>query len=60
MAHGATLFFFITLSGGSVGFQAGVQSVDLVLIFKKRETLENIGKGSFTLGGDASVAVGPI
>ncbi len=51
---------FITLTGGSVGFQAGVQSVDLVLIFKKRETLENIGKGSFTLGGNASVTIGPL
>ena len=51
---------FVTLTGGSVGFQAGVQSVDLVLIFKSRETLENIGKGSFTLGGDISVTAGPV
>ncbi len=51
---------FITITGGSVGFQAGVQSVDLVLIFKNRETLENIGKGSFTLGGDISVTAGPV
>ncbi|MEJ7740211.1 MAG: lipid-binding SYLF domain-containing protein [Chitinophagaceae bacterium] len=51
---------FVTLTGGSLGLQAGVQSVDLVLIFKSRETLENIGKGSFTLGGDASVTAGPI
>lgn len=51
---------FITLTGGSVGFQAGVQSVDLVLVFKSRETLEKIGKGSFTLGGDISVTAGPV
>ena len=51
---------FITLTGGSIGFQIGVQSVDLVLIFKDRETLEKIGKGSFTLGGDASVTAGPV
>lgn len=51
---------FVTITGGSVGFQAGVQSVDLVLIFKNRETLENIGKGSFTLGGDISVTAGPV
>lgn len=50
---------FITITGGSIGFQAGIQSVDLVLIFKHAETLENIGKGSFTLGGDVSVTVGP-
>lgn len=38
----------------------GVQSIDLVLIFKNRETLEKIGKGSFTLGGDISVTAGPV
>jgi SH3 domain-containing YSC84-like protein 1 len=51
---------FVTITGGSVGFQAGVQSVDLVLIFKSAETLNNIGKGSFTLGGDISVTAGPV
>lgn len=51
---------FVTITGGSVGFQAGVQSVDLVLIFKSRETLQKIGKGSFTLGGDISVTAGPV
>ncbi len=51
---------FITLTGGSLGFQAGVQSIDLVLIFKSRETLEKIGNGSFTLGGDISVTAGPV
>lgn len=51
---------FVTITGGSVGFQAGIQSVDLVLIFKNRETLQNIGDGSFTLGGDISVTAGPV
>ena len=51
---------FVTITGGSLGLQIGVQSVDLVLIFKNRETLENIGKGSFTLGGDISVTAGPV
>jgi lipid-binding SYLF domain-containing protein len=51
---------FVTITGGSVGFQVGVQAVDLVLIFKHGETLEDIGKGSFTLGGDISVTAGPI
>jgi SH3 domain-containing YSC84-like protein 1 len=51
---------FVTITGGSVGLQAGVQSVDLVLIFKHRETLEKIGKGSFTLGGDISATAGPV
>lgn len=51
---------FVTITGGSVGLQAGVQSIDLVLIFKSRETLQKIGKGSFTLGGDISATAGPV
>ena len=51
---------FVTITGGSVGLQAGVQSIDLVLIFKNRETLQEIGKGSFTLGGDISATAGPV
>ncbi len=51
---------FVSLTGGSFGLQAGVQSVDLVLIFKNRETLTRIGKNSFTLGGDVSVTAGPL
>lgn len=51
---------FVTITGGSVGFQVGVQAVDLVLIFKDKETLENIGKGSFTLGGEVSATAGPV
>ena len=51
---------FVTITGGSVGFQAGVQAVDLVLVFKDRSTLQNIGTGSFTLGGDISVTAGPV
>lgn len=51
---------FVTLTGGSAGLQAGIQSVDLILLFKKRETLQKIGKGDFTLGGDISVTAGPV
>jgi lipid-binding SYLF domain-containing protein len=51
---------FVTITGGSIGLQAGIQSVELVLIFKHRETLEKIGRGSFTLGGDISATAGPV
>lgn len=51
---------FITITGGGVGFQAGIQAVDLILVFKNRETLENIGEGTFTLGGDISATAGPV
>lgn len=51
---------FITITGGSVGAQIGVQSVDLVLIFRNSKSLTEINKSSFTLGGDISVAAGPV
>lgn len=51
---------FITLTGGSVGFQAGIQSADVVLVFKSRRSVEDLVRGKFTLGGDASVAAGPV
>ena len=51
---------FITITAGSIGLQVGVQSIDLVLVFLHRETLDKIGNGSFTLGGDISVAAGPV
>jgi len=51
---------FVTITGGSVGAQIGVQATDLVLVFKSSKTLKEIGKGSFTLGGDLSVAAGPV
>jgi lipid-binding SYLF domain-containing protein len=51
---------FITLTGGSVGFQAGVQSADVILVFRKRRGVDSIVGGKFTLGADASVAAGPV
>jgi lipid-binding SYLF domain-containing protein len=51
---------FITLTGGSLGWQAGVQSTDVILVFKTRKGVEDISKGKLTLGADASVAAGPV
>jgi lipid-binding SYLF domain-containing protein len=51
---------FITLTGGSVGFQVGVQSADIVLVFRSDRGLESIVNGKFTLGADAGVAAGPL
>ncbi len=51
---------FVTLTGGSVGFQAGVQSSDVILVFRSPGGVENIVNGKFTLGADASVAAGPV
>lgn len=51
---------FITLAGGSFGFQAGVQSADVILVFRSARGVDSIVNGKFTLGGDASVAAGPV
>lgn len=51
---------FVTLSGLSFGHQLGVQSTDLVLIFRTRSSLERMKKGKLTLGADVAVAAGPI
>lgn len=51
---------FVTITGGSVGLQVGVQSTELVLVFTHANTLTGIKKSSFTLGGDLSVAAGPV
>jgi len=53
---------FIELSGASVGFQVGIQSTDVVLVFKTRKGLERMleGKAKLKLGADAAVAAGPL
>jgi len=51
---------FIALTGGSVGWQWGVQSTDIVLVFTTPNGVEGITGGKVTLGADASVAAGPV
>jgi lipid-binding SYLF domain-containing protein len=51
---------FINLTGGSFGFQVGVQSADVVLVFTSKQSIEGIVGGKVTLGADASVAAGPV
>jgi lipid-binding SYLF domain-containing protein len=51
---------FITLTGGSFGFQIGVQSVDMVLVFRHKGVLSRVKNGDFTIGGDISAAAGPV
>jgi lipid-binding SYLF domain-containing protein len=51
---------FVKLTGGSVGLQVGVQSSDVVLVFRSERGLSSIVNGKFTLGADAGVAAGPM
>jgi lipid-binding SYLF domain-containing protein len=51
---------FINLTGGSFGFQVGVQSSDVMLVFTSKAGVEGLVGGKVTLGADASVAAGPV
>jgi lipid-binding SYLF domain-containing protein len=51
---------FITLAGGSIGWQIGVESIDIILVFKNERSINRIMDSKFTLGVDASVAAGPV
>ena len=51
---------FVTLTGGSVGWQAGVQGTDVVLVFMTKKSVEGLARGKFTIGADASAAAGPV
>lgn len=51
---------FITLTGGSIGWQAGIQGADVVLVFRTRTSVERFLRGKFTIGADAAAAAGPV
>ena len=51
---------FVTMTGGSFGWQWGVQQTDIVLVFTTPKGVEGINGGRVTLGADASVAAGPV
>ena len=51
---------FITVGGGSFGFQIGAQSTDIVMLFMNDRALNRLLSDKFSLGGDASVAAGPV
>lgn len=51
---------FVTLTGGSIGWQIGAESTDIVLVFANDNAIRNIGTGKFTLGGEATAVAGPL
>ncbi|MFQ5355928.1 MAG: lipid-binding SYLF domain-containing protein [Mariprofundaceae bacterium] len=51
---------FFSIGAGSVGWQIGAQSTDLVLVIRSKRGLEALLSSEFTLGADASVAAGPV
>jgi lipid-binding SYLF domain-containing protein len=59
-AHGWSAPMFIALDGGSVGYQIGGSSTDLVMLFMNDRALHSLLSDKFKLGADASVAAGPV
>lgn len=51
---------FVQITGGSVGWQAGIQGTDLVLVFRTKTSLDNLMRGNFTIGATASASAGPV
>jgi lipid-binding SYLF domain-containing protein len=51
---------FTSIAGGSFGFQAGLESTDLVMVFMNKDAAGSLSGGNFTLDGNVSVAVGPV
>lgn len=51
---------FLSIKGGSVGWQIGAQSTDVILVFKSRKSVDGMLEGKITLGADAAIAAGPL
>jgi lipid-binding SYLF domain-containing protein len=51
---------FVAVDGGSVGYQIGGSSTDLIMVFMNDHALQSLLGDKFKLGADASVAAGPV
>jgi SH3 domain-containing YSC84-like protein 1 len=58
--HGWSAPVFITLGGGSFGFQLGGESTDVVLVAVNDKGFQTLLKSKFKIGGDAAAAAGPV
>ena len=50
----------VRIEGGSVGFQIGGSSTDLILLIMNARGMDKLLSSKFTLGGEGSVAAGPV
>ena len=50
----------VRVEGGSVGFQIGGSSTDVVMLVMNKRGMQKLLGDKFTLGADASVAAGPV
>jgi lipid-binding SYLF domain-containing protein len=51
---------FVEMTGLSYGLQIGLQSTALVLVITNERGMKSFEEGSFTFGGDLTVAAGPL
>ena len=51
---------FLYTTGGSFGFQFGMEAVDLILLVMSKRGLEGLLREQFTLGGDIAISAGPV
>lgn len=51
---------FVGLAGGSFGPQIGISSTDVVMLFMNEHAAARLLSDKFALGGDASIAAGPV
>src|SRR5271170_4557403 len=58
--HGWSAPMFIAVDSGSVGYQIGGSSTDLVMLFMNDHALHSLLSDKFKLGADASIAAGPV
>jgi lipid-binding SYLF domain-containing protein len=58
--HGWSAPMFLAIDSGSVGYQIGGSSTDLVMLFMNDHALHSLLSDKFKLGADASIAAGPV
>ncbi len=58
--HGWSAPMFLAVGGGSVGFQIGGSSTDIVMLFMNDQALQSLMSNKFRIGADAAAAASPV
>jgi len=59
-AEGWSAPAFVSVGGGSAGFQIGLEGVDLVMLIMNDQGFQHLLSSKFELTGEGSVAAGPV
>ncbi len=51
---------FVYIGAGSLGFQIGVQSTDLILVIMGQRAVDSFLQNKYKLGADVAIAAGPV